>query len=378
MQSKGNELMNTRMTFARAIAGAAMLCLAGCKSGMLAPRSGELFQTTRMGPGEATIVCSYVTLGGLVAASEGHPVGLLFAVVGLPFAVPAFVLDECVVSPLTDLVCLPYDLCQPNHGFYIRIVDEDGRPVTNMKIKGSVKNREDYAVLFGESSFDGETDAAGEFYVSRLFNLGGNFRASAPGYMPWFFPRNIKLDGVKPEADGRVVLQYVVKKSDLGGWKAKKDITREEILSILPGKWSADSETRKLLAEELSWPSADDADKHCFTIDPSGSVVSRVPEYYASAYCEDDPWRDGNKFAIWKLDRKGESKLGWSWHAKEQEGWLWAVRLAKDDGEYCPQDEYYLGEDEKGLYLSPGFHCIFICPEIALKFRKLAEPSITK
>ena len=43
---------------------------------------------------------------------------------------------------------------------------------------------------------------------------------------------------MKPEADGRIVLQYVVKKSDLGTWKAKTDMTREEILSILPGKWS--------------------------------------------------------------------------------------------------------------------------------------------
>ena len=372
--------MNTQMMFARAVAEAAMLCLAGCKNGVLAPRSGELFQTTRMGPGEATIVCSYVTLGGLFAASEGHPAGLLFAVVGLPFAVPAFVLDECVVSPLTDLVCLPYDLCQPNHGFYIRIVDEDGRPVSNMKIRGYVKNRRDSSLF--ESSFDGETDAAGELYVSRLFNLKGNFRASAPGYMPWFSRRNIKLDGVKPEADGRIVLQYVVRKSDLGGWKAKTDITREGILSILPGKWSADSETRKLLAAELSWPSTDDADRHCFTIDPSGSVVSRVPEYYESAYCRDNPWRNGDKFTSWKLNRKGETEL--SGNANEHKGWVWTVclvrtvRSTKGKGEYSFQDEYYLGEDERGLYLSPRFHCTFIGPEITLKFRKVAEPSIAK
>ena len=365
--------MNTRMMFARVIAGMAMLWLAGCWSGVLAPRSGELFQTTRMGPGEATMVCSCVTIGGLFAASEGNPVGLLFAVLGLPFAAPAFVLDECVVSPLTDLVCLPYDLGQPNHGFYIRIVDEDGRPVPNMKIEGYVTNKQD--TMF-RSSFDGETDAAGEFYVSRLFNLKGHFMTAPQGYMPWYYGKNIKLDGVKPEPDGRIVLQYEVKKSDLGGWKAKTDIAREEILSILPGKWSADSETRKLLAAELGWPLTDDADMHCFTIDPSGSVVSSVPAYYESACFRDDPWRDGDKFAIWKLHRKGELKL--KWYAREQEGWVWSVRLAKDDSECCPQDEYYLGEDEKGLYLSPGFHSMFIGPEITLKFRKVAKPTIAK
>ena len=351
------------------------LCLAGCTSGVLAPRSGELFQTTRMGPGDATAVCSSITIGGLFAVSEGHPVGWLFAVVGLPFAVPAFVLDECVVSPLTDLVCLPYDLCQPNHGFYIRVADEDGTPVPNMKIEGYVKSKNEYSP-FG-SSIDGVTDSAGEFYVSGLFNLKGNFRASAPGYMPWYFSKKIKLDGVKPEADGRIVLQYVVKKSDLGAWKAKTDISQEEILSILPGKWSADSETRKLLAAELNWPSTNDADKHCFVIDRSGSVVSRVPEYYhyCSAYYEKNPWRDGDKFACWRLHQKGELELRGRAAHREQEGWLWAVRLSKNVRMHSVHDEYYLGEDEKGLYLSPVFHSEFMCPEITLKFRKVVERS---
>ena len=369
--------MNTRMMFARVGAVAAMLCLAGCKSGMLAPRSGELFQTTRMGPGKATESCCMVSVWGLFAASEGHSFGYLVALAGLPLALPAYIVDECVMSPLTDIVCLPYDLCQPNHGFYIRIVDEDGKPVPNMRVYGSVDTGMDSLLELDESSFDGKTDDAGEFLVSRLFGKPkGSFRSSAPGYMPWYWGRKIKLDGVKPEADGRIVLQYVVKKSDLGTWKAKTDITREEILSILPGKWSADSETRKLLAEELSWPSTDDAGKHCFTIDPYGSVVSRVPECYRSAYCDDNPWRRGDKFAIWKLHRQGETEL--AWYAKEQKGWLWAVRLSKDDHKYSVQDEYYLGEDEKGLYLSPGFHCESVGPKITLKFRKVAEPAVTE
>ena len=66
------------------------------------------------------------------------------------------------------------------------------------------------------------------------------------------------------------------------------------------------------------------------------------------------------------------------WNAKEQEGWLWAVRLVrivrstKGNGEYSFQDEYYLGEDEKGLYLSPGFHDLVIGPKMmTLKFRKV-------
>ena len=49
------------------------------------------------------------------------------------------------------------------------------------------------------------------------------------------------------------------------------------------------------------------------------------------------------------------------------------IPLTKSKGEYSIQDEYYLGEDEKGIYLSPGFHCEFIGPEITLKFRKVTE-----
>ena len=319
-----------------------------------------------------------LTVGGLFAASERHSFGYLVAIAGLPLAIPALVVDECVVSPLTDIVCLPYDLCQPNHGFYIRIVDEDGKPVPNVRVSGSVDTGMDDLLELDESSFDGMTDNAGEIFVSRLFGKPtGSFRASAPGYMPWYWGRTIKLDGVKPESDGRIVLQYVVKKSDLGTWKAKTDMTREEILSILPGKWSADSETRKLLAEELSWPSTDDADKHCFTIDPSGSVVSRVPVYYEGAHYQDNPWGDGDKFASWQLLRKGDLELGW--RAEEKEDWRWAVRLfrivrlTKRDGEYKVHDEYYLGEDEKGIYLSPCFHCGYIGPEIMLKFRKVTK-----
>lgn len=371
---------STLATFCKMIAIVALLAAGGCQSmkenGMLSPRSGELFQTTKMGTGVVASSCVFPTLMGRFYVQKGHLIGLPVAIIFSPFAIVAPVLDLGVVSPLTDLACLPYDLSQPQHGFYIRIVDEDGKPISGVHISGSVENDEDIHLL-STTDFSGMTDEAGEFYVGRLFKCKGSFRASAPGYMPWYWGRKIKLDGVKPEADGRIVLQYGVKKSDLGTWKAKTDISREEILSILPGKWSADSETRKLLAEELSWPSTDDADKHCFTIDPSGSVVSRVPVYYKGAHYEDNPWRDGDKFASWQLLRKGDLELGW--RAEEKEDWRWAVRLfrivrlTKRDGEYKVHDEYYLGEDEKGIYLSPCFHYDFIGPEIMLKFRKVTK-----
>lgn len=131
--------------------------------GMLAPRSGEIFQTTRMGMGNGAKACSFLAAGGLIAESEGRPFGWPFAIIGLPFAAVGFVLDEVIVSPLTDLVCLPYDLMQPNHGFYIRIVDEKGKPLPHARIEGYVKNQ-DSELPWEKKRFSGETDDAGEFY----------------------------------------------------------------------------------------------------------------------------------------------------------------------------------------------------------------------
>ena len=126
-------------------------------------------------------------------------------------------------------------------------------------------------------------------------------------------------------------------------------MTRNEVLAILPGKWSADSDTREYLSSELKWP-PDREDRHCFVLDASGTVVSGVPECYRNAYCKSDPWRAGLRFSVWQLHRKGELKM--AWYSKEPKSWSWAVRLAKDKGEYSSQDEYYLGEDEKGIYLA--------------------------
>lgn len=336
--------------------------------GVLAPRSGEIFQSTRMGMGNGAKACSFLTAGGLIAVSEGRPIGWPFAIIGLPFAAVGFVLDEVIVSPLTDLVCLPYDLMQPNHGFYIRIVDEKGKPLPHARIEGYVKNQ-DSELPWEKKRFSGETDDAGEFYVSRLFNLTGGFRVTAAGYMPWYGLREIQSEQMNKGPDGRIVIEHALQKSGLTGWQEKKGLTRDEVLSLLPGKWSAESDTRAYLSAELKWP-PDRDDRHCFTLEASGTVVSGVPECYRNAYCKSDPWRGGLHFSVWQLHRKGELKM--AWYSKEPKSWSWAVRLSKDKGEYSSQDEYYLGEDEEGLYLSPGLHSEFVgVPEVALKFRKV-------
>ena len=61
-----------------------------------------------------------------------------------------------------------------------------------------------------------------------------------------------------------------------------------------------------------------------------------------------------------------------AWYSKEPNSWSWAVRLSKDKGKYSSQDEYYLGEDDKGIYLAPRLHSEFVgCPDVTLKFRKV-------
>ena len=84
---------------------------------MLSPRSGELFQTTKMGTGVVASSCVFPTLMGWFYVQKGDLIGLPVAIIFSPFAIAAPVLDLGVVSPLTDLVCLPYDLSQPRHGF---------------------------------------------------------------------------------------------------------------------------------------------------------------------------------------------------------------------------------------------------------------------
>jgi len=86
--------------------------------GMFSGRSGEIFQTTREGPGAASLGLIYI---GVMAP----PIGILT----VPAGIAVGLVDELVVSPAVDLVCLPYDLLQPHHGFVVRISDADGRPV---------------------------------------------------------------------------------------------------------------------------------------------------------------------------------------------------------------------------------------------------------
>lgn len=182
----------------------------GCKSSFLAPRTGEIFQTTRMGPG----VSAYAYLlpltagGGCLMSGDLAVLGVPLVVVGIPVAGVGFVADVCVASPLVDLVCLPYDLCRPNHGFYIRIVDENGRPLSRVTVEGVVKHGFEM-----EADISGTTDESGELYVGRL--SFENFRVR---FWPTEHPDKCgsgfqRQEDLKTAHDGRYVFQFT--------WKGK-------------------------------------------------------------------------------------------------------------------------------------------------------------
>ena len=325
------------------------LGVCGCKSSAFAPRTGEYFQATRMGPGVGCYAYALPVMVGGGCIEKGGPLFLLgipLFIAGLPIAGAGFLADVCVVSPAIDLVCLPYDACQPNHGFYIRIVDEDGKPLPCVRIKGTVIHG-----LEMDAKISGWTNAEGEFYVSRLSFERCWFSAHVYDRPDWWGDRMVKMENAKPGADGRYVFTFPLIKTTPGGWQAKFDGTREDLLQkVLPGKWSADSESRVWLQSAKEDASAEDPSQHWIDLRPSGGA-------------HNNNWE--NCDCSWKLERKGEVEKDWH---DAPSVWTWRARLTTATDNH---DDYYLGEDEKGVYLSPGpFRTE---NKAVLKFRKVSE-----
>ena len=356
---------------------ALMAALAGCKTGMFAPRSGQLFQTTRMCPGPGSFVYTAPLMMGVWGVQKrGGEWTIPIGIVGVPIAAAGFVVDECVVSPLVDLVCLPYDLCQPKRSFYIRVVDEFGQPVPGAKVKGRIQ-KADYFWM-GEEKFSEITDAAGEISLDGTFHLKGHCWVSCPDYASWWNNKKFKTAEVKPDSDGRIVIQFVLPKANPGGWKARKDISREEVLKRLPGKWSADHESRVWLQHGFNCRYANDLDRHCLTLDASGKVASHAPagyEFYFGNIDTSSDWNAG-RYSVWTLEGKDDVDEAKARRCYERlpSGWLWRVHLSNGPKNTMSSDNYYLGEDEKGLYLSPGpFSGRNSLKKLSLKYRKVKQ-----
>jgi hypothetical protein len=349
------------------------IMFSGCKTGMFAPRTGELFQTTRMCPGPgASVYTAPLMVWVWGVQKRGGEWTIPIGIVGIPIAAAGFVVDECVVSPLVDLVCLPYDLCQPYHGCYLRIVDEDGRPVQGAKIHGHFD-------LVGKA-FSGTTDAVGEFKINRLHDVKGYFLASCDNHASWYQSRNFDVANAKAESDGKIVFQYTLSKMNPGGWKAKKDISREELQKLVPGKWSADKESRRWLMDGFNCSFANDPGRYCLTLDESGSAVAYVPFGYRFDSGGKDKSNLRSRYSSWSIQRNGNVTGGKDdpYRNEPPAEWVWRIRLAENsDVKTFPGrlSDYYLGEDEKGIYLSPGpfSSAKRLSEKLSIKYRKVTE-----
>lgn len=169
------------------------------------PRSGELFQTTRGGPGA---IASYQMVFGVLT----FPIGLPLIITGGACAI----VDELVVFPFIDLVCLPYDLSQPRHGYFIRVTDDDGNPLEGVKFSA-------YSGSSGMFSgrVDEVTDERGEIYVSRLekshylsyvyLSKDGFYDSNA--HVNWYGAQlSFCPAKAKPGEDGRIVWNLKLRK----------------------------------------------------------------------------------------------------------------------------------------------------------------------
>ena len=168
------------------------------------PRSGELFQTTRGGPGK-------IALYQLAIGVFTFPVGLPLVITGGASAI----VDELVVFPAIDLVCLPYDFCQPRHGYFIRVTDDDGNPIEGVKF--SALSHAGYI----SGRIDEVTDERGEIYVSRLaqsHHIDGVYMSKDGFYdsnptVNWQAKRlSFRPSKAKPGEDGRIVWELKLRK----------------------------------------------------------------------------------------------------------------------------------------------------------------------
>lgn len=388
--------ISTLATIGRLLAAVALLASGGCKSmkenGMLSPRSGELFQTTKMGTGVVASSCVFPTLLGWFYVQKGDLLGLPVAIISSPLAIVAPILDLGVVSPLTDLVCLPYDLSQPQHGFYIRIVDEDGKPIPGARISGSVENDEDMHLL-STTDLCGTTDEAGEFYVGRLFKCHGSMSVKASGYAPWLEsksiwpPENEKCSGGQMAVTNaiptgeRIVLQYTMKRSNVGDWNQKSDLSREEVEKLCVGTWRPDEDACKFIVDELGMKTGqENPAEHWIELRSDGTAVCHAPgRYYKSSVSSYYSYELGNfqdSFA-WMVERNEASPWrsvsGNSWICMK---WTWRARLfiVDEKEKHRKTARYYLGEDDKGVYLAAECEDYYTPPRCILKFRKV--PSV--
>ena len=241
------------------------------------------------------------------------------------------------------------------------------------------------------------SDEAGEFYVGRLFKCHGSMSAKASGYAPWlepesiWLPKNEKCSGGQSAVTNaiptgeRIVLQYVMKRSNVGDWNQKSDLSREEVEKLCVGTWRPDEDACKFIVDELGMKTGqENPAEHWIELRSDGTAVCHAPgRYYKSSVSSFYSYELGNfqdSFA-WTVERNEASPWrpvsGNSWICMK---WTWRARLSVVDEKekYRKVVRYYLGEDDKGVYLAAECEDYYTPPRCILKFRKvpgLKQPS---
>ena len=132
------------------------------------PRTGEYFKDTKN--------CEISPIWIFMIQGKSIPLGerVFLAPIGNVGA-----LVELMVNHVWDCVMMPVDMAKEFHGFYVRVVDLSGNPVSGAKVKvvgygGGLKaKREDV----------GKTDSAGMLCVRRLGYLLSYVEIDVPGFV---------------------------------------------------------------------------------------------------------------------------------------------------------------------------------------------------
>lgn len=174
-------------------------------NGCTAPRTGVYFQSTKS-DGNDNI------WGGLAYIGIMELPFVLPTIICLPSAWIGYTLDHYVLSPVYDVVNLPYDYYLRSTGPYIKVVDTRGRPIPQAQVNAPI------ATGIGSFNFSGETDGRGLFYIPlswRSSSLGrGEVKAdgfvTTPMDSPRWLRHNSRGTSWQQTKDGAVLHEVVM------------------------------------------------------------------------------------------------------------------------------------------------------------------------
>lgn len=310
------------------------------------PRSGEIFQTTREGPGE-------VALGLIYFGMVIPPLGIAT----IPAGIAVAAVDELVVSPVIDLVCLPYDLMQERHGFVIRVRDSDGRPVEGASFWSWLSTN---SIL--EDTIRETTDANGEIFVPKLNRVSLSrveiHKSGFYDYREHDGELHYKVYEKDPGDDGRIVFDFTIKRKIRSVEKNKSKLEWPNALLFKSvdlyydcelGDWlppHGKGKTADLLVSQKVEVKDDAKPRNAYRIVREYSTVGAGNGFVA----DDCNWYDGlhGRYEAPSSGEYAPSKVGWV------SCWRWNGAIGSEGSQHIDRSKYMIlrlrtrfGEDGK-------------------------------